>query len=1297
MNRIYRVIWSHARHCYVVVSELAKRHQRPGTIGSISIAALAVVTLLCSTSFAAKGEGEASKQWGINTVASGEYATAWGRGTQATGQGATAFGYKTTASGIRATAFGEEAVASGTNATAWGEKSKASGYTSTAFGYKTTASDSYATAFGNETTASNYAATAFGYKTTASNMYATAFGNGTTASNYATTAFGYETTASGSYATAFGNGTTANGAISTSFGQGTTASGNLSTAFGQNTTASGSYTTAFGNGTKASDSYATAFGYETTASNMYATAFGKETKASGYTSTALGYNTTASGSYATAFGNGTTANGDMSTSFGQGTSASGNLSTAFGQNTTASGFGATAFGEGTVASGTNAAALGYKTIASGKYATAFGNESKAYGKNSFAVLGGIVGLEGNGESSSNSAAIGNGATVLVSDTLALGSGSVADRDVKTYAKEGTFSPVTRDIDIPTWKGTANAIAIGDAKNGVTRQLTGLAAGSEDTDAVNVAQLKAVSADSAGKTGDLQYTSAKYVAKGDNLTVAVGKLDNQVNVNTTAISTNTTDITTLNNHVGIGTVLQAGNAANLTTAVNMNYRGIQVLNQYAGIEKQLNAGNAIDLTEGVNNAYAKALEASGEAVKHTTVSAKDDNIVINTTTNEDGSKNYDVSLNPVVNLAEVTAGKGTLGGVTMADGIASGTDFTTTYKGNTVSLNDVYNRTSQIKKTDDYTTIIGDTVAVRAVGGTHKGGIFIKGIVDGNAVTMTQFLEDGSAVIGKVGVGADGKISGVAAGTEGTDAVNYNQLKAVQTEAGKHSVVKAGDKNLVVTDTKTDGQHEYAVSLGKDITLEGTLTAANASLKGLTVDGGTVLRNGGTSFTVNNTGVFAQAGSTSVTMTSSGVNVIAPTTQVTGNANVVGKLSENGVQVATKDDIKAVDKDLSGLSGKLDNVSNKVDSLDKTVTNQGEAIKDLQKDTAQNKQDIAQNKNDIAQNKENIAANKTQIDKNTSDIAANKDQIDKNTAAIEQNKQDIAANKAQIDKNTAAIDKNTSDIAKNTEQINKNAEKIQSNTERIDGLEKSNSATNEQVKKNTEAINQNKADIQANKDAIALEVKNRENAVKDEALKRETEDKALSGRINANKTVIDKHTELIGATGENGTLKLQNGETTVEAGINKNTADIKVNADNIAKNAVAIEDNSKAISFLGTTVHKLDRRIDQVGAGAAALAALHPLDYDPLNKWDFAAGYGNYRGASAVAIGTYYRPNENTMLSLGGSFGSGENMVNAGVSFKVGAGSSAVLPSRTVMAKEMARQADEIKELKELVQQLLEQK
>ena len=87
------------------------------------------------------------------------------------------------------------------------------------------------------------------------------------------------------------------------------------------------------------------------------------------------------------------------------------------------------------------------------------------------------------------------------------------------------------------------------------------------------------------------------------------------------------------------------------------------------------------------------------------------------------------------------------------------------------------------------------------------------------------------------------------------------------------------------------------------------------------------------------------------------------------------------------------------------------------------------------------------------------------------------------------------------------------------------------------------------------------------------------------------------------------------------------------------------------------------------------AGAAALAALHPLDFDPDGKWDFAAGYGNYKDASAVAVGAYYRPNEDTMFNIGGSFGGGENMVNAGVSFKVGQGNH-VSTSRVAMAKEI---------------------
>ena len=133
----------------------------------------------------------------------------------------------------------------------------------------------------------------------------------------------------------------------------------------------------------------------------------------------------------------------------------------------------------------------------------------------------------------------------------------------------------------------------------------------------------------------------------------------------------------------------------------------------------------------------------------------------------------------------------------------------------------------------------------------------------------------------------------------------------------------------------------------------------------------------------------------------------------------------------------------------------------------------------------------------------------------------------------------------------------------------------------------------------------------------------------------------------------------------------------------------------VQENRQNITQLGNSLNKLDNRINRVGAGAAALAALHPLDFDPDDKWDFAAGYGNYRGANAAAVGLYYRPNEDTMFSVGGSFGGGENMINAGVSLKIGRGNH-VSNSRVAMAKEirdlrqaLAEQAAEIAQLKGL--------
>ena len=144
----------------------------------------------------------------------------------------------------------------------------------------------------------------------------------------------------------------------------------------------------------------------------------------------------------------------------------------------------------------------------------------------------------------------------------------------------------------------------------------------------------------------------------------------------------------------------------------------------------------------------------------------------------------------------------------------------------------------------------------------------------------------------------------------------------------------------------------------------------------------------------------------------------------------------------------------------------------------------------------------------------------------------------------------------------------------------------------------------------------------------------------------------------------------------------------------------------VASNSSNITNLNGRVNNLDSKVNKVGAGAAALAALHPLDFDPEDKWDFAVGYGNYRDANSVAVGAFYRPDDDTMFSVGTNFGNGENMINAGVSFKFGPkGKSQVRPGSTQEITELratvARQDDqlkkqdsEIKELKAMVQQLM---
>ena len=125
-------------------------------------------------------------------------------------------------------------------------------------------------------------------------------------------------------------------------------------------------------------------------------------------------------------------------------------------------------------------------------------------------------------------------------------------------------------------------------------------------------------------------------------------------------------------------------------------------------------------------------------------------------------------------------------------------------------------------------------------------------------------------------------------------------------------------------------------------------------------------------------------------------------------------------------------------------------------------------------------------------------------------------------------------------------------------------------------------------------------------------------------------------------------------------------------DIKNQVNN---NTTNINNMGQGINNLGQRINNLDSRVNKVGAGAAALAGLHPLDFNPDDKWNFAVGYGNYSNANAVALGAFYRPNEDMMLNVASTMGNGENMLSAGLSFNVGQ-SSGVSRSRVAMAKEI---------------------
>lgn len=273
-----------------------------------------------------------------------------------------------------------------------------------------------------------------------------------------------------------------------------------------------------------------------------------------------------------------------------------------------------------------------------------------------------------------------------------------------------------------------------------------------------------------------------------------------------------------------------------------------------------------------------------------------------------------------------------------------------------------------------------------------------------------------------------------------------------------------------------------------------------------------------------------------------------------------------------------------------------------------------------------------------AVNGSQLHAVATDVAQNKTDIAQNKADIAQNKTDIAQNKAEIGKLDNRVT-NVENLAKQHTTV-----------------EAGNNIT---VTESTNADGGKKYTVGMAKDITVDSVKVGDNTY------------VSKDGLNANNQTI----------------------TNVKDGKIEEGSKDAVNGGQLYATNQLVKENASNISLLGNSINKLDNRVDKVGAGAAALAALHPLDFDPEDKWDFAAGYGNYSGASAVALGAYYRPNEDTMFSVGGSFGNGENMVNAGVSLKLGQSNHAPTSKEAAMEKKISSLSQEVEELKAAIADL----
>lgn len=812
----------------------------------------------------------------------------------------------------------------------------------------------------------------------------------------------------------------------------------------------------------------------------------------------------------------------------------------------------TVIGHNALATGANAVAIGRGASADSLSTVAIGDEARVSSDTN--LSGGVaIGKKSN-------VINGNGRQERL-----LGFGTLNDSQrsatgiaigAYSFARTGSIQ-----IGAHTYLGKMGGIDITDGTNGEANHVNQTTVG---TNTFNKGVFGTMIGSYSISTGDFP-TSSKYAAQNFGSTVAgslntiqskghgysagisnsiVGLANMTENTNGTLIFGTGNKVTNSLKDLGLLGALNLTNGAATPDEMIEKLRKMTINNESGGSTMVIGGGNTAD--------YTRASQIMG--VNNTLTGTNDK---VSTYNLVDGFKNKAENVTHLTMIGSDNEVKDTTGAVLLGDKRKlTGAD------GSIVLGSADESAETNVKDA----TVIGHNANTTVASGVALGS---GSVADrGKADAATVYLNDKKGVketvkgdLAAVSVGngkATRQITGVAAGTEDTDAVNVAQLKAVEskiTQAGagaqKHTSVTEGTNISVTEDgTNNEGGKNYKVSLAKDIDLgqDGSIKAGNTTINKDGVTTNTV-KAGDT--TINNDGLTIKDGP-----------VITKTNVDVNNQQI------HHVKDGTADDDAAT----------VGQVNKKIDEITKTVAGSSVTGGTIGED------------------------GKISLTK-----------ADKTTVELQGQLKDISARAGDYE-------------------------------------------------------------IKDNKVTIGLEDNYSKNAAGNIVIKDVAKASALEQETKERKDADKVITETIGAankdelkTSYQNTTYIKNSTTLVEADKALDKA--------ISKNAGDIKKNTETINILGKQVGNLDTRVNKVGAGAAALAALHPLDFDPDDKWDFAAGYGNYKGANAAAIGAYYRPNEDTMFSVGGSFGGGENMVNAGVSVKLGQGNH-VSTSKVAMAKDM---------------------